>query len=103
MSDAQLRSQRIQVDHALLAGERKYTSIRAPVLAIYAVPQRCEEDCDSARHKARAASDMALANAFAAHNPSARVVKLANADHDVFESNPDEVQKEMSEFMNSLR
>ncbi|OAI44332.1 hypothetical protein AYO42_00875 [Rhizomicrobium sp. SCGC AG-212-E05] len=102
MSVAQSRSQRIQVDHALLAGERKYTSIRAPVLAVYAMPQRCEKDCESAQYKARAASDMSLADAFAAHNPSARVVKIANADHRVFESHTADVVREMNAFMDGL-
>jgi pimeloyl-ACP methyl ester carboxylesterase len=102
-SAAQLGSQRYQVDRALLAGEQKYTSLGAPVLAIYAMPLRCETDCESARTKAAAVADMALADAFAAHNPSARVIKIADADHYVFESHADEVQREMNDFMNSLR
>jgi pimeloyl-ACP methyl ester carboxylesterase len=102
-SPEQLRSQRYQVDRALLAGEQKYTSLRAPILAIYAMPQRCETDCESARNKARAAADLALADAFAAHNPSARVVKIADADHHIFESHPDDVQREMDAFLESLR
>jgi len=42
------------------------------------------------------------ANAFEAGVPTARVVRLANADHFVFRSNAADVAREMNAFMDQL-
>jgi len=42
------------------------------------------------------------ASAFATGVPSAHVVRLRNADHDVFNSNEAEVVREMNAFLSKL-
>jgi pimeloyl-ACP methyl ester carboxylesterase len=93
---------------ALSKGRRKFTKIRVPVLAIYADPhdfgQLYKDD-----PKAKAAviendreTTSAQANAFQAGVPSARVVRIPNADHFVFRSNESEVIHEMNAFLAGL-
>jgi alpha-beta hydrolase superfamily lysophospholipase len=54
------------------------------------------------RLEADVASCSAQADAFAAGVPTARVVRLANADHYIFNSNQAEVMREMNEFLAKL-
>jgi pimeloyl-ACP methyl ester carboxylesterase len=80
--------------HALLKGAQKYTNLRCPALAFYAVPQ----------HDSADAADMqAQATAFERGVPAARVVRLTNATHWVWESNEADVLREMSAFIGRLR
>jgi len=92
---------------AVLAGVRKYTDIRVPVLAVFAVPH----DLGPAfrNDPARAAFDAldevntgAQAKAVETGVPTARVVKLPHADHYVFRSNEADVLREMNAFIASL-
>ena len=92
----------ILVQEAIQANARKYTDIKSPILAIVAVPQECKTNCDSPSNKARTAADTKQADAFEAGNPSARVVRLAYANHYVFRSNEAEVERTMNEFMDGL-
>ena len=95
---------------AILEGEHKYTEIKAPCLAIFAVPHDPNSNAipstDPARHAAAVAADLtrmtSLSNAFAAGIPSARVVRLPNADHYVFRSNESEVFRAMNDFLDKL-
>ena len=48
------------------------------------------------------ATTSAQANAFEAGVPSARVVRLPNADHFVFNSNEADVLREMNAFLSTL-
>ena len=82
--------------------KRKYGTIPVPILAIFAEPKECLKDCDSADTKIWAADGTASANAFAAVNPRARVVRLAHSRHAVWKSNEDEVLREMNAFMDGL-
>lgn len=97
-----------RVSVAILAGEQKYTNIRIPVLSIYAVPH---DQGPFANHNpvARAsyeARDMvsteAQAKAFETGVPSARVVRLPNANHLIFLSNEADVLREMRAFLAGL-
>jgi non-heme chloroperoxidase len=77
---------------ALLDGQRKFTEISLPVLAIFNVPhspafRRTMED---------------QAKAFEAQVPHARIVRIPDADHYLFQSKADEVVAEMNEFIASL-
>jgi non-heme chloroperoxidase len=77
---------------ALLDGQQKFTEITPPVLAIFNVPhsptfRRTMED---------------QAKAFQTQVPHAQIVRIANADHYLFESNADDVVAEMNEFISSL-
>lgn len=92
---------------AILAGEQKYSDIKVPILAIYAVPRSGgPAPSDPALRAAAEARDTerveAQAKAFAAGLPSARVVRLPHADHYVFNSNPADVLREMNTFITGL-
>jgi non-heme chloroperoxidase len=92
---------------AILAGEQRYTEIRAPVLAIYALPHRMPPQvaADTALARTWLAGQAALpaqAQAFERGVPTARVVRIPNADHYVFESNPVDVVREMRAFIAGL-
>ena len=96
-----------RISRAILAGQRKYTDIRVPALAIYAIPQQMEEHFEDAaaraafEARAEALSD-AQARAFEAGVPSAKVVRIPHANHYVFLSNEADVLREMSAFLASL-
>ena len=66
------------------AGVRRYTEVKAPVLAI------CALDCDKSSKAVQKAA------------PSGKFVTLANAGHYVFMTNEEEVLREMSAFMAGL-
>jgi non-heme chloroperoxidase len=89
-------------------GEQKYTQIRVPILAIFACPHNFDRvyPNEPAAKAAIVANDLAScsaqADAFGAAMPSAKVVRLPNADHFVFYSNPAEVFREMTAFLAKL-
>jgi len=93
---------------AIHAGRKKYTQIPVPVLAIYALPPNFEDlpsgdPAERAAFEARiAVTAEAQAKAFEAGVPSARVVRLARARHEVFFSNEEDVLREMNAFIGSL-
>ena len=92
---------------AIFAGQQKYTSIRVPVLAIYAVPHDLGPAIrDPAARATAEARDLATtgaqATAFETGVPGARVVRLAHANHYVFRSNEADVLREMNAFLGSL-
>lgn len=97
-------------EKAIFAGMQKYTDIRAPTLAIYALPHDhgpWVNDDPSARAEAEAAArDMTstgrLADAFERGVPGARVVRLAHANHYVFMSNEADVLRDMRESLSKL-
>ncbi len=95
------------ITQAIMKGMQKYTDIRVPVLAIYAVPhttgQPFKDDAARAAADARdEATTGAQAKAFESGVPSARVVRLSHANHFVFLSNEADVLREMSAFLNNL-
>ena len=92
---------------AIQAGRQKYTHIPVPILAIYAVPPNFEDlpgdPAERAAFEARTAVTLeAQAKAFEAGVPSARVVRLPRARHEVFSSNEEDVLLEMNAFIESL-
>lgn len=93
---------------AVFAGQQKYTEIRVPALAIYALPlgRAPEVDNDPTARAAAEAKDLATdaqAKAFEIGVPSARVVRLPNANHYVFLSNEADVLREMNAFLSGLK
>ena len=90
----------------VFGGLQKFTKIEAPVLAIIAVPHDLSHIRDSAvRAKAEAWDEERMSNqakAFEAGVPSARVVRLAHANHRVFQSNELEVLREINSFIATL-
>src|ERR1700733_623234 len=95
---------------AIFNGLHKYTEIKAPCLAIFAVPHDPNSNdilpTDPAHHAAAVAADLErttnLSNAFAAGVPSAQVIRLPNANHYVFNSNEAEVLRAMNDFLDKL-
>ncbi len=92
------------ITRAIMAGMQKYTDIRVPVLAIYAVPHATGQPYkdDAARAAAEAkdeANTGAQAKAFESGVPSARVVRLPHANHFIFFSNEADVLREMNAFL----
>ena len=97
------------VSQAILTEGRKYTSIKAPILAIFAVPHDMGPEINKdpvlrARFETHdLASTGAQAKDFEAGLPSARVVRLAHANHYVFRSNEADVLREMKAFIDGLK
>jgi pimeloyl-ACP methyl ester carboxylesterase len=92
---------------AIFEGQQKYTEIKAPVLAIYAVPHDLRQAIQdpAARIIAEAADTTrteAQALAFQRGVPSVRIVRLPHANHYVFLSNEVEVLREINAFINGL-
>jgi pimeloyl-ACP methyl ester carboxylesterase len=93
---------------AIIDGEEKYTEIKCPVLAIFAVPHDLGPmfKKDPAERAVAESMDLdrttAQSKAFQAGVPSARVVRLPNANHYVFNSNEADVLREMKAFIGSL-
>jgi pimeloyl-ACP methyl ester carboxylesterase len=95
---------------AINLGGRKFSQIPVPVLAIFACPHNFDFDRSlrgDPNLKAQIVAEDAFttsrqADAFAQGVPSARVVRLANADHYVFRSNEGDVVREMNSFLSSL-
>lgn len=100
---------RSPIGAALNFGAQKYTSIRVPVLAIYACPHNWDRfpANEPARKAALVADDTARCNAwadaFSRGVPSARVIRIPNADHYVYLSNEKQVVSEMNAFLATLR
>ena len=97
------------IEKAVLAGMQKYTDIPVPVLAIFALPHDFGptflKGDPAARGTAEArdlASTGAQAKAFEDGIPSARVVRLAHANHYVFQSNEADVLREINAFISTL-
>jgi non-heme chloroperoxidase len=99
---------RSTIGAALNFGAEKYTSIPVPILAILACPHDWSHffPNDPKRRAARLAADTAScserAEAFARGVPTARVVRIANADHYVHRSNEAQVLNEMKQFLAGL-
>jgi non-heme chloroperoxidase len=99
---------RSPIGAALNFGAEKYTSIPVPVLAIFACPHDWNHffPNDPQRRAARLAADTAAcsarAEAFARGVPTARVVRIPNADHYVHRSNEAQVIDEMKKFLGTL-
>ncbi|HEX5971968.1 MAG TPA: alpha/beta hydrolase [Gemmatimonadaceae bacterium] len=96
-----------RIPYAIIAGQRKFTSVRGPVLAIFAsppeVPQGAEKD--PTMREVIAEVDSATetqVRAFLRQVPQARVVRLPRANHFVYRSNPLDVLREMRAFIDRL-
>jgi pimeloyl-ACP methyl ester carboxylesterase len=97
------------VHQALMAGQRKYTDVRVPVLAIYASPADLgpyvdqESDVRAAFEAYDTALTEAQAKAVRAAAASSRIVFLPHASHAIFFSNEADVLREMRAFIMGLR
>jgi pimeloyl-ACP methyl ester carboxylesterase len=97
-----------ETTRAVIAGEEKYTNIRVPILAVFALPHDpgLFYHSNPAALAAWEARDLqttgAVVDAFEKGNPSARVVRVPHSDHYVFLTNQAEVLRAMHSFINSL-
>ena len=94
------------VVRAIMDGTQKYTTLPVPILAIYAVPQDSSPTADAVRRAANDAENRkgeAQAQAFADALPTARVVRIPHANHNVFISNEAEVMRELETFIAQLK
>ena len=99
--------------NAIATGMKKYSTIPVPALVIFAVPHSqgawIKESSDPAIKEAAkkfAESEIPLverqAKAIEAAVPTARVVRIANANHVIFISNETDVLREMQTFLKGL-
>ena len=94
------------ITEAILTGMQQYTKIPVPILAIYAVPRRMPESASLEDRERSAEMDnmtLAQAEAFEKGLPSARVVRMPNAGHEVYRTNEAEVLREVSAFIAGLK
>lgn len=104
---------RLKASQDIFAGFKKYTAIRAPILAIFAIPHSdppwLATAKDDVREKTHAFNQpfTALAEkqvkAFEEGLPGAHVVRIPNANHYVFLSNEADVLREMRAFIVQLK
>ena len=90
---------------AIMTGTQKYTRIPVPILSIYALPHDPGPLATAAMRAQTEANDLkgeALAKAFETGLPTARVVRIARANHYVFLSNEADVLREMDAFIAAL-
>ena len=83
---------------AIMGGMQKYTKIPVPILAIYALPHASSAPDAAAEQKGEA-----FAKAFERGVPTARVIRIPNADHFVFISHETDVLREMNAFIEGLK
>jgi len=93
---------------AMSRGQRKFTKMTVPVLAIFAYQHQLPEDGmlqDEQRRKAAGESTVFTeehVEALKTVVPSAHIVRIPNANHFVFKSNEQEVLQEVNEFIDGL-
>jgi hypothetical protein len=92
---------------AIMAGEQKYTEINCPALAIFADPHEMGGPPMDEKQKAAAAAHDAeftegQAKAWERMVPTAKVIRIPNANHYVFKSNEPEVLKDVEEWVDGL-
>lgn len=96
------------LNRALALGQQKYTTILAPVLAIFALPREVppafsRDSASRARFdSANVAGLSPQIDAFERGNPSARVVRIPHANHAVFRSHEADVLSEIHGFIAGL-
>jgi hypothetical protein len=87
---------------ATLLGEKRYTSVKPPILAIYATPAPCDPSCKDPVRLFQSRWSAEQADAVQKAYPKARVVRIPLAQHYVFRSHEAEVIRHMSAFMDTL-
>ena len=91
-----------EVGNRIFTNTRRYGASNVPLLAILAMPRRCQPNCDKPFMQRIMADDAARAAYLEKRDPAAKVVRLAGASHYVWRSNEGDVLREMNMFMDSL-
>lgn len=84
------------ISRAVMEGEQKYSEIRCPVLAIFALPGGAASEVHDREETTEQAQAMRAGIA------GARAILLANASHYIFQSNEADVLREINSFIASL-
>jgi non-heme chloroperoxidase len=95
-----------RIGAAVMAGGQKFTDLKAPVLAIFAAPHAPPPNLPEAMRglfEMREAMTEAQIKRFETGNPTAKVVRMADAQHAVFTSNPADVLRAMIAFIDGLK
>jgi hypothetical protein len=95
------------VNRALALGQQVFTSVRAPVLAFFALPSQpparlANDSAARATFFTIRSRELARIRAFERGIPGSRVVILADADRYVFRSNEADVLRETRAFLANL-
>ena len=91
--------------NAVMMGTHEYAATNVPSLAIWASPRLTPPFTDPAaivRFQANDLRNIARYNRIAPVLPKVRFVRIAQADHYIFQSNEAEVLREMRTFITSL-
>jgi non-heme chloroperoxidase len=100
------------VSDKILAGQKKYTGIASPILAIFVVQSRTRVDLPNDEASRKAVTDYVKiataradrrANGFKHDMPSAKIVFIDRAPHHVFLSNEADVLREIRSFIGDLQ
>jgi non-heme chloroperoxidase len=91
-----------RVSDAMALGALKYTDVKPPILAIFAVPKPCVPSCDDPFRVNANRWLTVHVDAFEKAYPAARIVRLPLANHFVWRSNEADVLREMNSFMDGL-
>lgn len=94
------------IEDAIQRGERRYTSISCPVLAIFALPHDLGIPPGPKRDRADAREikyNGFMADDFQAGVPAAHIVKIPHAKHEIYVSNEAQVVQEMNTFLAGLQ
>ena len=95
-----------RVSQAILDGEKRYFTVGAPVLAIFANPKNLGRFTTVAAKAAMESDDSSqVAQQIAAVRravPNAKIVRIRGANHYLFLTNENEVVKEMNTFLKEL-
>jgi pimeloyl-ACP methyl ester carboxylesterase len=94
---------KIALQAAVMNGLRIYSKINVPILSIVAAPPKCDKECSSKTYLRRSAEASAQAEDFAKLNPHARVVLIPHAGHFIWETNEQQVEREMNAFITKLQ
>ena len=95
------------VNRALALGQQVYATVKAPVLAFFALPSHAPaamagDSAAPAGFNARRAAELSRIAAFERGIPGSRVIILADANHYVFRSNEAEVLTGIRRFISAL-
>ena len=95
-------SPRRRASMAIESNAHPYGALKAPALILATYPVKCAPNCDTPFAKALFVAVQQQVAFITALNPGDKLVKLPYADHFVWRSNPDEVEREMNTFMDGL-
>jgi non-heme chloroperoxidase len=94
-----------QSEHAMMMGEQRFQHIACPILVIYALPHALSNSITGDDRIAAEKRDIdfveSLAKRFQA-SPNAKVVFLSHATHSLYDSNRDDVVREIRDFAATL-